>query len=135
MFRSKPPRFEKGYETHENVCSLLINLIVLVSAIREMSVDVEELKRRLEEQIEVLKHFPNGPNYRSKGKNALCRYLCSNHCVHTVWECFSHPIGRRKNLAKMYLESNRELAGILNLVESHAVSLRTRTCIRYNQAR
>jgi hypothetical protein len=100
-----------------------------------MSVDVEELKRRLEEQLEVLKHFPNGPNYRSKEKYALQIFLCHNHCVHTLSECSSHPLGTRKNLAKIYLETNRELEGIFNLVESHAVSLRTRTCIRYNQAR
>ncbi|PNF34281.1 hypothetical protein B7P43_G16723 [Cryptotermes secundus] len=72
-----------------------------------MSLEVENLRRRLEEQIEVLKHFPNGPSYRSI----------------------------RKNLAKIYLESDKEIEGVFNLVESHAVSLRTRTHFRYNQAR
>ena len=100
-----------------------------------MSDDVEELKRRLEEQIGAMIHFPSGPNYRSKEKYASQIFVCRNQCVHTVWECFSHPLGSRKNLTKIYLESNRELEGIFNLVESHAVSLRTRTYIRYNQAR
>lgn len=100
-----------------------------------MSDDVEELKRRLEEQIGTMIHFPSGPVYRSKGKYASQIFVCRNHCVHTVWKCFSHPVGSRKNLAKIYLESNRELEGIFSLVESHAVSLRTRAYIRYNQAR
>jgi hypothetical protein len=100
-----------------------------------MSDDVEELKRRLEEQIGAMLHFPCGPNYRSKEKYASQIFVCRNHSVRTLWECFSYPLGARKNLAKIYLEADRELEGIFNLVESHAVSLRTRTYIRYNQAR
>jgi len=100
-----------------------------------MSDDIEELKRRHEEHLAAMIRFPCGPNYSSKEKHASQMFACRNHCVHNVWECFSHPLGSRKNLAKIYLESNRELEGIFNLVESHAVSLRTRTYIRYNQAR
>jgi len=100
-----------------------------------MSDDVEELKRRLEKKIEAMIHFPYGPNYRSKEKYASQIFVCCNHGVHTLWECFSHPSGTRKNLVNIYLESNRELEGVFNLVESHAVSLRTRTYVRYNQAR
>ena len=96
--------------------------------------EVEELRRRLEEQIAMIR-VPHGPSYRSKGKNASQIFVCRNRCEHTLWECFSHPLGRRKDLAKIYLESNRQLEGIFNLVESHAVSLTTRTSIRYNQAR
>jgi hypothetical protein len=100
-----------------------------------MSDDVEELKRRLEDQIRAMRHFPSGPSYRSKEKCDSRIFMCRSQCVHTVWECFSHPVGSRKNLAKIYLESNRELEGIFNLVESHAVSLRTRTYFRFNKAR
>ena len=100
-----------------------------------MSDDVEDLKRRLEELIGAMIHFPSGPVYRSKGKYSSQIFVCHNHCVHTVWECCSHPLGSRKNFAKIYLESNRKLEGIFNLVESHAVSLRTGIYIRCNQAR
>jgi hypothetical protein len=62
-------------------------------------------------------------------------FVCHKNCVHTVWECFSHPLGNRKKLAKIYLETDREMDGIFNLVESHSVSLRTRTCTRYLEAR
>jgi len=100
-----------------------------------MSDDVEELKRRLEKQIEAMIHFPCGPNYRIKEKYASQIFVCLNHGVYTLWECFYNPSGTRKNLAKIYLEPNRQLEGLFNLVESHAVSLRTETYIRYNQAR
>jgi hypothetical protein len=49
--------------------------------------------------------------------------------------CSSHFTDIRKNLAKIYLESDKEIAGIFNLVESHAVSLRTRAHFVYNEAR
>jgi hypothetical protein len=40
-----------------------------------MSLEVENLKARLEEQIEVMKCFPTGPNYKSKKNCGLLRYL------------------------------------------------------------
>jgi hypothetical protein len=101
-----------------------------------MSLEVENLRIRLEEQIEVLKHFPNGPSYRSKENCAHFRYLIYKKAQYTyLIERSSHSTGIRKNLAKIYLESDKEIAGIFNLVESHAVSLRTRTHFRHNQAR
>jgi len=45
---------------------------------KEMSDDVEELKRRLEKQIEAMIHFPCGPNYRSKEKYASQIFACCN---------------------------------------------------------
>ena len=100
-----------------------------------MSDDVEELKRRLEERIGPMIDFPCSPNYRSKEKYAPQIFVCRNHSVRTLWECFSYPLGTRKNLAKICLEFNRELEGIFNPDESYAVSICTRTYIRYNQAR
>jgi hypothetical protein len=40
-----------------------------------MSLEVEDLRRRLQEQIEMMKHFPNGPNYRSKKYFTYFRHL------------------------------------------------------------
>lgn len=57
------------------------------------------------------------------------------HSIPTLSKRSSHFTGIRKNLAKLYLDSGDEIAGIFNLVESHAVSLRTRTHCRYHQAR
>ena len=68
VFGSIPQRFEEVYEVHVNVCRLLIHFgSVSIWYLKEMSDDVEELKRRLEEQIEMIR-FPHGPSYRSKGK-------------------------------------------------------------------
>ena len=68
VFGSIPQRFEEVYEVHVNVCRLLIHFgSVSIWYLKEMSDDVEELKRRLEEQIEMIR-FPHGPSYRSKEK-------------------------------------------------------------------
>lgn len=40
-----------------------------------MDLEVENLRIRLEEQIEVLKNFPNGPCYKSNENCAPFRYL------------------------------------------------------------
>jgi hypothetical protein len=40
-----------------------------------MSLEVENLRIRLKEEIEVLKHFPSGPSYKSKENYATFRYL------------------------------------------------------------
>ncbi|KAJ4439848.1 hypothetical protein ANN_07976 [Periplaneta americana] len=69
-----------------------------------MSSDAEDLIKQLEELIDVIE-LPIGPIYR---------------CI-------------RKSLAKIYLESGKKMEGIFNLVESHAVSLRTRMHLRYDR--
>jgi len=94
-----------------------------------------EKAAEIEEEEEAGIHPPSRSISKRKEKCASQIFVCRNHCLHTVWECFSHPLGCRKNLAKLYFESNRELEGIFNLVESDEVSLPTTTQMRSNQAR
>jgi hypothetical protein len=89
MFGSIPPRFEEGYETDVNVCCLLIHFDSFGICLKEMSDDVEELKRRLEEQIGAMIHFPSGPVYRSKEKYSSQIFVCRNLCTYCMRMFFS----------------------------------------------